>query len=132
MTEYSTYTFKVSYGDSDAAGVLYYARYLNLSEKARLEWMDSRGYPWKEWHFEKDVIFPVREVNIKYKKPFLLGDKGLIYTRLEELERYHLVIQQRFMNNKHELCALCKIKVVCLHKRRLVPVNTFFTVEEHG
>ncbi len=131
MIEPHVYSFVVSYGDSDAAGVLYYARYLNNSEKARLSWMDALGYDWKNLHFQKNVIFPVREVNIIYKKPFSLGDIVWIHTRLKSLQKYHLHLEQRFLNEKQELCTLCQIKVVCLKDNRLEPINRYFSDKKH-
>lgn len=127
MNKPHVFSFTVSYGDSDAAGILYYGRYLYYSEKARLSWMDTLGYNWKDLHFKENVIFPVREVNIIYKKPFYLGDKGSIYTYMKKPGKYHLIIEQVFLNQLKEVCTTSHIKIVCLKEKRLVPIKYYFT-----
>ena len=58
-------TYRVSYGDTDQMGVVYYANYLEFFERSRTEMLRSIGLPYRELE-ERGVIFPVREAHCDY------------------------------------------------------------------
>ena len=59
---------RVSYGETDAMGVVYYANYLHLFERGRSELIRSVGMSYAE--VEKQGIFlPVREAQCRYLAP---------------------------------------------------------------
>ena len=74
---------RVIYGDTDAAGVVYYANYLRYMEAARTEFMriycdsyhsiESRGF-----------ILPVVEVHARYKASARYDDEIIVETCLAE------------------------------------------------
>ena len=41
-------TYRVSYGDTDQMGVVYYANYLEFFERSRTEMLRSIGLPYRE------------------------------------------------------------------------------------
>ena len=69
MSKFHTYKTKVYYEDTDAGGIVYYARYLHFIERARTEmiydYLQLSHAQLKENH---KVIFVVRECNVKYHK----------------------------------------------------------------
>ncbi len=57
--------YRVSYGDTDCMGVVYYANYLEFFERSRTELLRSAGLPYRQLESE-GIFFPVSEVQIKY------------------------------------------------------------------
>lgn len=59
---------RVYYEDTDAAGVVYHANYLNYCERARTEYLRERG--WSVAELASDgAVFPVVRMEIDFKAP---------------------------------------------------------------
>lgn len=58
-------TYRVSYGDTDQMGVVYYANYLELFERSRTEMLREAGLPYRKME-EMGLILPVREAHCDY------------------------------------------------------------------
>ena len=69
MTNFHTYKTKVYYEDTDAGGIVYYAKYLHFIERARTEMIyDRLKLNHKNLKDDFNAIFVVRECNVKYHK----------------------------------------------------------------
>lgn len=75
---------KIYYHDTDAGGVVYYARYLEHLEEARTEYCRSKGID-VAGLASGGIIFPVVHLEIDYKSPARYGDVINIYTRPEKV-----------------------------------------------
>lgn len=75
---------RVYYHDTDAGGVVYYARYLEHLEEARTEFCRSQGIDTVRFA-SNGIIFPVVHLEIDYKSPARYGDLLKIYTSCEEV-----------------------------------------------
>ncbi|MDR0827381.1 MAG: acyl-CoA thioesterase [Desulfovibrio sp.] len=64
---------RVSYGETDAMGVLYYAEYLHIFERARTAFTHILGLPYKEVE-ERGIYLPVREAQCRYRSPARYDD----------------------------------------------------------
>jgi acyl-CoA thioester hydrolase len=58
-------TYRVSYGDTDQMGVVYYANYLELFERGRTDMLREAGLPYRKME-EMGLILPVREAHCDY------------------------------------------------------------------
>ena len=68
------FPFTIAYADTDAEGIVYHARYLEIAERARMNWL--RG----KLNADGDVGFVVRELNIKRRnRPEILFCIGRMY-----------------------------------------------------
>ena len=67
------YAHRVSYGETDAMGVLYYAEYLHIFERSRGEYSRVLGLPYKLME-ENGIMLPVTEASCRYKKPARYDD----------------------------------------------------------
>ncbi len=65
---------RVYYEDTDAAGVVYYANFLKFMERARTEWLSTRGTTPGELARDRALVFVVSHVDIHYRAPARLGD----------------------------------------------------------
>ena len=67
------FSHRVSYGETDSMGVLYYAEYLHIFERVRGQFIRDRGLSYAEVE-ERGIFLPVREARCRYRKPFRYDD----------------------------------------------------------
>ena len=73
-----SYTTKVYYDDTDAAGVMYYANYLKLCERAKQEFFLMKNCDLFKLHNE-GIYLVVKDVHISYVKSIQLGETVDVY-----------------------------------------------------
>jgi acyl-CoA thioester hydrolase len=81
-----TMDIKIYYEDTDCGGVVYYANYLRYMERARTEYLASRGYEVKKL-MDEGTVFMVLRVEIDYRSPARYGDTIEIETRVSDVSR---------------------------------------------
>ena len=82
---------RVRFGDTDAAGIVYYANYLRYFEAGRAELMRHLGMPYAE--VVKDgYILPVVETWCRYRAPAVYDDLIEIHSWLHEHKQASLLI----------------------------------------
>lgn len=80
---------RVSYGETDCMGVLYYAEYLHLFERARSAWIRERGMSYADVE-KRGVILPVREAQCRYRAPAHYDELVYVRAGVSELGRASL------------------------------------------
>ncbi len=98
------------YADTDAYGVVWHGTYLRWLEKARSLYCHNRGVLLEELE-KNDFIFPVIELNLKYKNPVKLHDKVFITTNLHRLSPLKLAFEQSILNAKQQVCVKATVIV---------------------
>jgi acyl-CoA thioester hydrolase len=68
------YRLRVYFEDTDAAGIVYHARYLGFAERARTELLRDLGVPHAELLERHGLRFVVRRVRVEYRRPARLDD----------------------------------------------------------
>ena len=103
---------KIYYEDTDCGGVVYYANYLRYMERARTEYLASRGYSVKKL-MDEGTIFMVLRVEIDYKSPARYGDVIEIETWVRDMTRATMVFEH-IMREKTSRRVLteCRAKAV--------------------
>jgi len=91
------YPVRVYYQDTDAAGLLYHARYLHFSERARTEMTRLFGFDVMTLAEGHDLVFAIVEANLKYRTPARLDDEVFVRTRIVEIRGASGRIAQRFV-----------------------------------
>ncbi len=79
------WTLRVYYEDTDAGGVVYHAGYLRFLERARSEWLRSRGVAQSQLVASAGVLFAVTEIGLEFLHPARLDDELRVSCRLDEL-----------------------------------------------
>jgi acyl-CoA thioester hydrolase len=74
---------KIYYEDTDCGGVVYYANYLRYMERARTEYMASRGASVKAL-MDEGTLFLVSRAEVDYRSSARYGDTILIETKISE------------------------------------------------
>lgn len=70
-------------------GVLYYAEYLHIFERARSEYIRSRGMSYGEVE-QRGILMPVREAQCRYRKSARYDDLIQVHTLISEWSRASL------------------------------------------
>jgi len=104
---------RVYYEDTDAAGVVYYANYLKFMERARTEWLSSRGFDIGVLEREHGIAFVVRRVEVDYLRPARLGERLDVTFTLVEGRRASLVADQEVRRDGQTL-SRARVTVACL------------------
>lgn len=84
-----TYPHEVIYADTDAGGVVYYAVYLTLFERARALYVREFGLSLAGLAAE-GALFVCRRAEIDYHSPALLGDRLNVSVWIPERGRAYL------------------------------------------
>ena len=87
---------RVTYGDTDAMGIVYYANYLRWFEVARTEMMRDLGIAYKIMEAE-GVFLPVSEVFCKYHRSAKYDDILILETRIDFLKKVSLQFSYRIL-----------------------------------
>ena len=101
------FNFAVAYADTDAEGVMYHARYVEVAERARSDFSRHIAIP------NGDIGFVAREVNVKYMHPLVLNDEFVVETRAVKIGGASMVIEQKFVKNDI-VCAIMNITIAYL------------------
>ena len=131
---------RVYYEDTDAGGVVYYANYLKFMERARTEWLRTRGLEQDVLLKEQDLVFAVRSLSIDYIRPARLDDLLQVRVTVSKLRRASIVFEQtinRVHNSESEdILTIGQVKVVSLaatsFKPKPIPLTLRKDLEHAG
>ena len=90
---------RVYWEDTDAGGIVFYANYLKFFERARTEWLRSRGIEQHEMRAATGGMFVVSEVNVRYLQSARLDDELIVTATPLEIGRASMTIAQQVMIN---------------------------------
>ena len=105
--------------DTDAGGIVYYVNYLKFMERARTEFMRSRGFG-KDYIFNRELMFVVRDVAVEYRLPARLDDELEATAGIRRLRGASMVFFQSVMRGA-EILAQGEITVACVDRNGLKP-----------
>ncbi len=98
-TTYET-QITVRYADTDQMGYVYYGKYAEYFEVARVDALKQQQLSYKIIE-QNGVMLPVSEYNIKYIKPAFYDDTITIHTQIELLSSTRIkFLHQSFVNEK--------------------------------
>ena len=80
-------TIRVIYGDTDLAGIVYYATYLRYFEAGRNEHIRACGLRYRDFEEQFGLRLPVSEVSVSYRIPARYDDLVEVETRISEVGR---------------------------------------------
>lgn len=118
---------RVYYEDTDAGGIVYHASYLHFMERARTEWLMSKGVNLNT-HAETDLeMFVVRKLDIEYRSPAFLCDDLVVRSQIITKSRTRATFEQNIYRND-ELLTRGSVEIVTLDvtTRRPKPLPNFF------
>ena len=117
----------IYYEDTDCGGVVYYANYLRYMERARTEYLASKGFSVRNL-MEEGTIFMVHRVEIDYKAPARYGDTVEVETWVRDVSRATMIFEH-VMREKtsRRVFVECRAKMVFVDpggKPKRLPAET--------
>ena len=85
MIPESTTQYRVCYADTDQMGVVYYANYFMLFERARTELLRLNGLSYKQIE-EQGFMLPVLDAHAKYHRPARYDDLLDVTARIVDFD----------------------------------------------
>ncbi|MDA3957391.1 YbgC/FadM family acyl-CoA thioesterase [Oceanispirochaeta sp.] len=104
---------RVYYSDTDAGGVVYHSRYIDMAEHGRSELIRLLGGDQKSLLDESGLAFVVRSLNVSYNRPAFLDDMLSVRTRLSKCENFTLIFDQKIYRD-NELLTELEVKIGCI------------------
>lgn len=98
------FPFSIAYADTDAGGIVYHGRYIEIAERARMDMM-------RNIKVSNDGGFVVRELSVKYMHPLHLADDLIVETEIINVGGASMDLQQKFVHDDI-ICAIISITVV--------------------
>ncbi|MDL2279832.1 acyl-CoA thioesterase [Desulfovibrio sp. OttesenSCG-928-G11] len=118
---------RVSYGETDTMGVLYYAEYLHIFERGRNSFIRAFGLSYREVE-ERGLYLPVREAGCRYRSPARYDDLIRLRSILAVWGRASLTFRYELWDeDRARLLAEGFTQHACVNaKGRPVPVPDWF------
>ena len=113
---------QVYWEDTDAGGVVYHSQYLNFMERARTEFLRNLGLMQTTLRDDLGILFVVRDIHIRFKKPAKFDDVLHVNTQLLKVGRSLLEFEQNIYRGDEHLIA-AKVDVVCIGADSFRPVS---------
>jgi len=92
-TKVHTFPFTIAYADTDAAGIVYHARYLEIAERARMNWLKGNAPP------AGDLGFVITEINVKYLRALRVRDEITVETLATNIGAASLTVEQKIIKD---------------------------------
>lgn len=102
------FPFQIAYADTDAGGIAYHARYIEIAERARMNWfkvlnlncVPSNG----------DIGLVINSLSIKYMRPLRVSDEIIVESVVVEPGAASMKVEQKFTKDG-EVYAVMQIKI---------------------
>jgi acyl-CoA thioester hydrolase len=129
-TTYSSFPYihRVCYSDTDAAGLVYHARYLDIFERSRAEWLAQFDLSPTKLISDFGILLPVRDLQMDFHKPAYLDDLLQIDQVIERRSRAQVSVKQTAKRKspdgsaaEMELIVSALINIVCVDTTTLKP-----------
>lgn len=105
MTSHKT-DIRVYYEDTDAGGIVYYANYLKFAERARSEWLRSKGVENQKLAEQEGIYFVVKSCSIDYLRPAQLDDMICVHTKVDEIKSASITLNQDIYRGDEKLVSI--------------------------
>ena len=87
------YDRTIHFSDTDAAGVVFFARYLSMAHEGYEEALAAHGIPLGKFFADNGVIIPIAKSEASYLRPLTTGEKISIEVRPAALDASSFAIE---------------------------------------
>lgn len=99
MAKTIEYHFQVRWGETDAAGIVFYPSFYAWMDEATHHYFAEIGYPTSKSFVEDKVAMPLCEAKCVFKTPLLFGDQVTVRTTMSEVRNKVFVINHTFVRD---------------------------------
>ena len=115
---------RVYWEDTDAGGVVYHSQYLNFFERARTEWLRSKGVHQEKLVSEDKVLFAIRHMDINFVQAARLDDELDITVHTVKAGGVRINFSQDMTRcSDRQLVATAKLTAACLKADSFKPTR---------
>ncbi len=97
MARIIEYHFQVRWGETDAAGIVFYPSFYAWMDEATHHYFSEIGYPTTKMFADSKVGIPLCEAKCVFKAPLFFGDQVTVVTTIQEIRNKVFVIHHTFM-----------------------------------
>ncbi|WP_050184094.1 acyl-CoA thioesterase [Domibacillus robiginosus] len=90
------YSIKVVFGDTDAAGIVFYPNYYRWMDQATHELIGKAVMPVSRLQSEENIVLPLLEASCQFRQPLHFEDKVEVHSEVIELKSKVLKIKHAF------------------------------------
>lgn len=94
-----TQEIRILYSDTDSYGVVWHGAYTKWFEAARVGLVEELGLELEELE-NSGIVFPVVEMNIRYKSSAKMNERIVIKTKISELKPLSVTFEHRVYEQK--------------------------------
>ncbi|MFM1653573.1 acyl-CoA thioesterase [Brevibacillus sp. B_LB10_24] len=95
------YNYKVKWGDTDAAGIVYYPNFYKWMDQAAHEMFNHLGFAVSKLFTEEKVGLPLLETHCEFKSPALFEDQLEVRTTVAEVRDKVIRLTHEFFRGGH-------------------------------
>ena len=120
MAEQFSWSVRVYYEDTDAGGIVYYGNYLKFMERARTEWLRSRGIDVARLADTDRLMFTVRTITLDFLRPARLSDNLDVSVAVGRMRKVSVELEQAVVRAGDLLCT-GQVRLACVDVDTLRP-----------
>jgi len=113
---------EVRYQETDQMGIVYHANYLIWFEIGRTKFIEQLGFKYNEME-EDNIISPVLDARISYKKPAKYGDTVIVYTWLEHYNGIRTTYGYQIVNKAYDVLVTGSTDHTIVDKASFKPIR---------
>jgi len=115
---------RVYYEDTDAGGVVYHSNYLNFFERARTEFLRSKGVNQHQLRQQHQLIWVVLEIQVRFRQAAKLDDELLVSAEMAWVKGVRVGFTQRMSRKSDGVeIATAELSAAMLHADSLKPAR---------
>lgn len=112
---------RVIFGDTDAGGIVYHPRYLEMAERGRNEIMRGLGLDVGKLFSEEGYGLALRSCDLRFHRPAMFDDMLSIHTAIDKLRAASSVWTSAIRRGATDICSV-RAEIICMDRSRHSPV----------
>ncbi|MDD4767988.1 MAG: thioesterase family protein [Desulfotomaculaceae bacterium] len=96
---------EVRWGDCDAAGIVYYAKYFDLFTDGRVALLKKINIPYQKFFHSQGIVVVVVEATCRYRKSLQPEERYFLKTTLSRLSRSRMIFDYVITSAENEQLA---------------------------
>jgi 4-hydroxybenzoyl-CoA thioesterase len=93
------YCFQVRWGETDAAGIVFYPSFYAWMDEASHHYFAEIGYPTTKLFENEKIGIPLVEAKCVFESPLLFGDQVTVVSAISEVRNKVIIINHTFLRD---------------------------------
>jgi len=120
---------RVTYAETDRMGYLYYGKYAEYYESARVEALRALGIRYRDLE-DAQIILPVRQMKCRFLRPAQYDELIQVITKIPHLPYMTILFNYELRNEKGEILNVGTTELVFYDNQRKRPISAPDTIIE--